>query len=123
MVEEEIKITEKVISPSGLDEPLNGMKGWNVKDFIVGYFDIIGKNWDNIVEVLKWAGPVILGWKFFQENPTLVIPFSAIGKAVLDIIHYWLVEKKKEVLSITVHAQPEKKQPGELTLKLKPKNK
>lgn len=78
----------KVVSPRF------SFEGWDWKLWMKGYLDLIIKNWDNLVELGKWGLPIFLGLQFFQDNPAMIAPVVAIGKAVLDIIHYWLIEKK-----------------------------
>jgi len=75
--------------------PMYSLKGWNIIKWIDGVVmikPVVQANWDSILEIGKWAAPGILAY-IASYNPVLEVPAVILGKALLDIVHYWLKNK------------------------------
>lgn len=66
--------------------PAFSMEGWNIIELLKG-------QWHTIKEVVKVGAPLFFSIVYFKDNPALIIPITALGKAVLDIAHYYIKKK------------------------------
>jgi len=65
--------------------PAWSFKNWNISEFLKG-------NWKSIKELLKWGTPLALSW-LATNKPEYVIPLTIVGKAILDMLEYFVKQK------------------------------
>lgn len=65
--------------------PKMSFQGWNFLDWFKG-------NWKTIKEVIKVGAPLLLGSAMFKDNPVLIGLTTAVGKLVLDALHFYFKE-------------------------------
>jgi len=62
-------------------------EGWNFLEWLKG-------NLNTIKEVIKVGTPLLFGMAVFKDNPTMIVLATAIGKLLLDSLHYFVAEQK-----------------------------
>ena len=58
--------------------------GWNVKDWVLGNFKDLNKK-----DLAKAVIPLLALW-FTTGSFWITIPGAIAGKAILDLLHYWV---------------------------------
>ena len=69
--------------------PRFSLKGWKLTEWVKG-------NWQTVKELLKVGIPFIAGLELFPDKPYLTLVVTAVGKLVLDVLHYWAKEQHLE---------------------------
>ena len=75
--------------------PRYSLKGFDYKKYLSGIVDLgklVGLDKKSLMEIGKWALPIVLGI-VKDLSPELLVPASLLGKAGLDILHYYLQDR------------------------------